>query len=211
MGPPGAGKGTQGELLAETLGVSRLSTGDMLREARRAGTELGREARRYMDAGELVPDDVIVGMIGEALDAPAGTSSFVFDGFPRTIEQARGLDELLVARGEELDAVIDLAVGDEELVARISGRRVCESCDAVTHVSTVGDASRCEACGGRLIQRTDDRPETVRRRLQVYRDLTRPVLDYYRESVTPLMTVDGTGAVEEIQDRLMTALQRLAV
>lgn len=208
MGPPGAGKGTQGERLAERFGVPRLSTGDMLRDARKAGTDLGREARRYMDAGELVPDEVILGIVGEALDGRDDRHGFLFDGFPRTVAQAEGLGELLEARAERLDSVVSLEVPDEEIVARLSGRRVCAGCDAVTHVATAADAEACAGCGGRLVQRADDRPETVRRRLEVYREQTEPVLAYYAGSEVGLTAVDGTGEVEEVFARLTSALPR---
>lgn len=205
MGPPGAGKGTQGERLGEWLGVPRLATGDMLRNARRAGTELGERARRYMDAGELVPDDVILGLIGEALEGPAADGGFVLDGFPRTVAQAEGLQALLERRGESPDRVLDLRVPEEDLVARLSGRRVCAACGAVTHVAVTGD-DPCPECGGELTQREDDRPETVRRRLEVYREQTEPVLRWYRESDVPVESVDGTGSIEEVQRRLRAEL-----
>lgn len=206
MGPPGAGKGTQGDLLAEWLEVPRLSTGEMLRAARQAGTGLGRRARRYMDAGELVPDEVILGMIDEALDRPEAGGGFVLDGFPRTVAQAEGLDGLLEGRGESLDVVLDLAVPDEEVVERLSGRRLCEDCGAVTHVALLEGLGRCLECGGRLVQRDDDRPETVRRRLEVYREQTEPVLAWYEASVTPLRRVEGTGTVQQIFARLREAV-----
>lgn len=198
MGPPGAGKGTQGELLVEWLGVPRYSTGDMLREAERAGTELGRRARRYMEAGELVPDDLILGIVEEALDRDRAWSGFIFDGFPRTVAQAEGLAGLLDRRGLALDAVVRLEVPEEELLRRLTGRRVCVECGEVAHAST-GSEDRCPACGAELVQRSDDRPETVRRRLQVYREDTEPVIQWYRESGVPLVTVDGTGGIGQVQ------------
>lgn len=209
MGPPGAGKGTQGDRVAERLGIPRLSTGDMLREARKRGTPLGREARRYMDAGELVPDDVILGIVDEALGAEGAGRGFLFDGFPRTLAQADGLAALLGERDEALDAVLSLDVPDEELIARISGRRVCESCGHVTHIREVGDASECPVCGERLSQRSDDREETVRRRLGVYREQTEPLLEYYAGSDAGLTIVDGTGDVGEVTERLFRALDEV--
>lgn len=206
MGPPGAGKGTQGELLAEWLGVPRFSTGDMLREARQKGSTLGTRARRYMDAGELVPDDVILGLIDEAMARRAGNRGFILDGFPRTVAQAEGLGALLSRRGERLDAVIDLKVPEDELVSRLSRRRVCGSCGEVTASSGNETELRCPACGGQLIQRSDDRPETVRRRLEVYRGETAPVLEWYGRSDSPVKIVDGTGTVDEVQARLKEAL-----
>lgn len=205
MGPPGAGKGTQGELLSRGTGVPRLSTGDMLREARRRGTELGRRAASYMEAGELVPDDLILGLIDERLDRPGAGDGFILDGFPRTVAQAEGLAELLEGRDESLDAVVVLRVPEEELVRRLAGRRVCEECGEVTRA---GAGPECPECGGRLVQRRDDRPETVRRRLQVYREETRPVLRWYRESDVRVVDVDGTGSVEEVHRDLRGRLGR---
>ena len=177
MGPPGAGKGTQGELLAEHLGVPRLSTGEMLRDARANQTDLGRRAERYMDAGELVPDQVILGMVAEALDGPEPPEGFVLDGFPRTIPQAEGLGELLEKRGTPLDAVVLLTVPEDELVRRLTGRGAQES-------------------------RTDDDPETVRRRVQVYRAETEPVIRSYRDSGVRVVRADGVGSIDEIHQDL---------
>lgn len=207
MGPPGAGKGTQGDRIAERYGVPRLSTGDMLREARKAGTELGREATRYMDAGELVPDEVILGIVDEALSSPSAANGFLFDGFPRTVAQAEALDALLSQRQTPLDAVLSLDVPDGELVERISGRRVCEACGHVTHTRAVGSATECPDCGGPLAQRSDDLPETVRRRLGVYREQTEPVLEYYARGGTGLTAVNGLGTPDEVAGRLEEALQ----
>jgi len=206
MGPPGAGKGTQGDRIAEEFGIPRLSTGDMLREARKAGTTLGQEAQRYMDAGELVPDDVILGIVGDALDAPGAAGGFVFDGFPRTVAQAEGLEELLGEKGVSLDAVLSLDVPDEELVGRISGRRVCEAMGHVTHTREVADSLECPECGGALVHRTDDLPETVARRLGVYREQTEPVLEFYAARDTGLTAVDGLGHPDDVADRLNAAL-----
>jgi len=205
MGPPGAGKGTQGERLAGELDVPRYGTGDMLRDARREGTELGRRAAEYMDAGELVPDEVILGIVQEALERPEAADGFVFDGFPRTLEQAMGLRDVLRQRDEEVDAVLYLEVPEEELVRRLSSRRVCRDCGHVQRAGAVEDG--CEACGGELYQREDDRPETVRRRLEVYRRQTEPVLEWYRRrSSVPVHEVDGTGSVEDVQRRLRRSL-----
>lgn len=207
MGPPGAGKGTQGERIAGDLGIPRLSTGDMLREARRAGTAMGSEARRYMDAGELVPDEVILGIVGEALEAPGAANGFLFDGFPRTLAQADGLEALLHEKRIRLDAVVSLDVPDEELIDRISGRRVCESEGHVTHTRVVGESMICPDCGGALVHRTDDLPETVARRLGVYRELTEPLLDYYARNQVGLTVIDGTGHPDEVGTRLEEALR----
>lgn len=199
LGAPGAGKGTQGALLAKRHGVQQVSTGDLLRDAVRRGSELGRKAKAFMDAGELVPDDVILGMAREVLaDADAG---FVLDGFPRTLEQARGLDALMDELGIALDAVVVLDVPDDVLVKRISGRRSCPECKAVYNVffdppSTPGV---CDRCGTALVERPDDDPGTVKRRLEVYRRQTEPLIAFYEESGVPVRTVDGRQDVEDVQ------------
>jgi adenylate kinase len=178
----------------------------MLREARKAASPLGREAQGYMDSGELVPDDVILGLVEEALATPAAVGGFLFDGFPRTVAQADGLSALLGRRSSDLDAVVTLDVPDEELVARISGRRVCGACGHVTHLIEIGDDTECAVCGGRLIQRSDDSEATVRRRLDVYREQTEPLLEYYARSPIGLTVVDGTGSVDEITESLLAVL-----
>jgi adenylate kinase len=174
----------------------------MLREARRAETPLGREAQRYMDAGDLVPDEIMLGLIGEALDRPDTGGGFILDGFPRTVAQAAGLAELLATRRKEIDAVVKLEVSHDDVVTRLSGRRTCELCGHVTHTLLVGDADTCVRCGGRLTQRSDDRVDTVRRRLDVYHEQTEPVLAWYEASDIELVTVDGTGTKEEVGARL---------
>lgn len=206
MGPPGAGKGTQGELLVEWLGVPRYSTGDMLRAARREHTALGDKAAPFMDTGELVPDELILGIVEEALDRDHTWDGFVFDGFPRTVEQAEGLDRLLARRARRLDAILSLEAPSEELVQRLSSRRVCIECGEVARTTGSGGPGACAACGGRLIQRSDDQPETVRRRLQVYEQETEPVLQWYRASTVPVFDLDGTGSVEQVHARIRDRL-----
>lgn len=205
MGPPGAGKGTQGALLARRYGIPRYSTGDILRAARREGTELGQAAQAYMDAGELVPDDIILGMMREALSSDEAADGFLLDGFPRTIPQVEGLAELLNDLGLELDAVVDLDVPDDEIVRRLSSRRVCADCGRVAPADT-GDETACPDCGGELRRRPDDDPATVRRRLEVYRDETAPVLDWYGDSDTPVLRVRGTGSVDDVLERVVRAI-----
>lgn len=208
LGAPGAGKGTQGALLAKSHGLARVSTGDILRDAVRRGTPLGQEARRFMDAGELVPDDVILGLVREVLaDADAG---FVLDGFPRTLEQARELDRLLDDLGIALDAVIVLDVPDDDLIKRISGRRSCPGCDAVynVHFDPPEDPGLCDRCGSALVERADDDEATVARRLEVYRRQTEPLIEYYRDAGAPVRTVDGRGDVETVQAAIRDALPR---
>jgi len=179
----------------------------MLREARRAGTRLGRDVQRTMDAGELVSDEVILEIVADALEQPGAACGFVFDGFPRTLAQADGLAELLETRGDHLDAVVSLDVSDDELIARISGRRVCREGGHVTHTRVVGDSTECPECGGRLILRTDDEPETVRRRLAVYREQTEPVLEYYARGAVGLTVVDGFGTPDAVAARLEAVLE----
>lgn len=181
MGPPGAGKGTQGELLAEHLGVPRLSTGEMLREAREQRTELGREAQRFMDAGELVPDSVVLGLVEQALNGSGTDAGFILDGFPRTIPQAEGLGGLLAERGAPIDAVVLLRVPEEELVRRLTGRSTTEG-------------------------RTDDDPETVSRRIQVYYEETEPVVRWYGDRGVEILEERGLGSIEEVQASLRRRL-----
>ena len=207
LGAPGAGKGTQGALLAKDLGVQKVSTGDLLREAVRQGTPLGREAKRFMEAGELVPDDVILGMVREVL--AAAPEGFILDGFPRTLEQARGLDEILDELGIGLDAVVVLDVPDEEIVKRISGRRSCPECNAVYNVYFDPPAREglCDRCGATLVERPDDDAATVTRRLEVYRAQTEPLIEFYERSETPVRKVDGLQDVEEVQAAIRKALR----
>ena len=205
MGPPGAGKGTQGEILERHLRVQRYSTGDILRHARRDGTSLGREAQRFMDAGELVPDEVILGIIGEVLQGEAAHDGFVLDGFPRTVAQAEGLGRILDSLGIRLDVILNISVDDEEIVHRLSGRRVCSSC-GIAPGPHGDDEADCPACGGTFVQRRDDGAETVRRRLDIYRELTEPVLSWYRASGARVVEVDGLGTVDEIRDRVQAGI-----
>jgi len=204
FGAPGAGKGTQAELLARRYGLVRLSTGDLLRDAMREGTELGREAKRYYDAGELVPDGVILGMVRETMQGAADAAGFIFDGFPRTVTQAEGLQALLDDVGQPLDAVVVLEVDDEEIVRRLGARLSCPQCGAVYNRDSnpPKEEGICDRCGTPLTQREDDRPETVRRRLAVYRDQTAPLIGFYEQTDTPVHHVNGDRAVDEVQSEL---------
>jgi adenylate kinase len=210
FGPPGAGKGTQGALLAEQRGMLRLSTGDVLRDAVRRGTPMGTEARRYMDAGELVPDAVILGIVRDYLRGEAAERGVIFDGFPRTTPQAEGLDALLEELGRPLGAVLVLEVADEALVKRLSGRRSCSRCGAVFNVyfEPPRRDGVCDACGGDLAQRPDDEPATVRRRLEVYQEQTAPLLEYYATGTVPVHRLDGDRPVDAVQAELITVLER---
>ncbi len=200
LGPPGAGKGTQARELAAELGVPQIATGDMLREAVAAKTPLGLEAKRYMGAGALVPDEVVIGLIAERLAKPDARSGFILDGFPRTIPQAEGLDRLLKDLGQSIDRVIFFDVGEGELLRRLTGRRVCLKCGAAFHLVFAPPKAdgRCDHCGGALIQREDDREETVRTRLAVYARQTAPLLDHYRDRHL-LSAVSGEGDIQAVR------------
>jgi len=206
LGPPGAGKGTQARDLAREWRVPHIATGDMLREAAAAGTPLGLEAKRYMDRGALVPDDVIIGMIADRLRQSDAQSGFLLDGFPRTIAQAEGLERLLKDLGQPLDRVIYFDVGEPELTRRLTGRRVCRACGHSFHV--VSNPPRregvCDACGGELYQRADDSEATVRNRLNVYRKQTAPLLDWYTGKGL-LASIRGEGTIEDIAHRVQDA------
>lgn len=200
LGPPGAGKGTQGDRLVVDCGIPKHATGDILREAVRSGTALGQEAKKFMDAGELVPDEVVLGMVCEVLGSSSAKKGFILDGFPRTLAQAEGLETLLAEEGLKLDAVLYLGVPEEELVLRLAGRRVCSGCGAVYNVHTGAPATEgiCDSCGEALEVRDDDREDVVRNRLRVYRENTEPLLDWYRTRATPLHELAAVGSVDEV-------------
>ena len=206
LGPPGAGKGTQARELAAEMGVPQVATGDMLREAVAAKTPLGLEAKRYMGAGALVPDEVMIGLIAERLAKPDARSGFILDGFPRTIPQAEGLDRLLKDLGQSIDRVIFFDVGEGELLRRLTGRRVCPKCGAAFHLVFAPPEAdgRCDHCGSTLIQREDDREETVRTRLAVYARQTAPLLDHYRDRHL-LSAVSGEGDIQAVRRAIRRA------
>jgi adenylate kinase len=203
LGPPGAGKGTQARDLAQEWRVLHLATGDMLREAVAAGSPLGREAKGYMDQGALVPDDVIIRMMGERLGKADAARGFILDGFPRTIAQADALAKLLNDLGQALDTVVYFDVSEPELLRRLTGRRVCRKCGHTYHLvsNPPKRAGVCDACGGELYQRDDDTEATVRKRLEVYQRQTAPLLDYYRQRHA-LTTVTGEGSLATIRDAI---------
>jgi adenylate kinase len=206
LGPPGAGKGTQARDLAQEWRVLHLATGDMLREAVAAGSPLGREAKGYMDQGALVPDDVIIRMMGERLGKADASRGFILDGFPRTIAQAEALATLLKDLGQTLDTVVYFDVSEPELLRRLTGRRVCRTCGHSYHVTSNPPkrAGVCDECGGELYQRDDDAEATVRKRLDVYQRQTAPLLDYYRQR-SLLATVSGEGPLAAIRDSIRAA------
>jgi adenylate kinase len=207
LGPPGAGKGTQGERLAAALGVPKIATGDVLRSAVREGTPLGREAKAAMDRGDLVPDAVILGIMKEALAAPAAARGSLLAGVVRTEPQADGIERTLGELGRQVDAVLLFDVPDEELVRRLGGRTVCERCQTPYTGREPGET--CEKCGGTLVRRKDDEPEAIRNRLAVYQEQTAPVVDWYRRNHTTLLRIDATGSMDEVTERALEALRRL--
>ncbi len=206
IGPPGAGKGTQAVGLAEALHVPRISTGDILRAAAAAGTAVGRKAKDFMDSGRLVPDDLVVGIVEERLREPDCAGGFLLDGFPRTTPQAEALDAALRRAGRAVRLVLAIEVPDEEVLARLGGRRNCVSCGRIRHVSfdTPPSPGRCE-CGGALVRRDDDRDETIRDRLAVYRSQTAPLLEYYGARGL-LRRVAGVGTPLEVRARVGEAV-----
>jgi len=210
LGPPGAGKGTQAERLREDFGLPHISTGDMLRAQVSEGTELGKQAQRYMSAGELVPDEVIIGMIRERIGAPDARDGFLLDGFPRNTEQADALGEALEALERRLLAVLLIEVSDEELVRRLAGRRVCLKNGHVYHLEFDPPKHEgiCDQDGSRLIQRDDDQEETIRKRLQVYHEQTAPLIDYY-EQAGLLRRFDGRRSANDVNDHIRATLATL--
>jgi adenylate kinase len=203
LGAPGAGKGTQAERLSEDFGLKYIATGNMLREAIRAETELGREAKEYMDRGDLVPDDLIIAMIKQTLEEPDADRGFILDGFPRTERQAEALDDELRRLGRQLSSTLLIDVPEEEVVRRLSGRRVCVKAQHNFHVDfdPPKHPDRCDVDGSRLIVRDDDKPEVVQRRLAQYREKTAPLIHYY-EKQSILRRVDGSKSADEVNDQI---------
>jgi adenylate kinase len=209
VGPPGAGKGTQAAFLAKNLSIPHISTGDLFRANISRQTELGKLAKSYMDAGNLVPDEVTIGMAKDRMEQPDATGGFLLDGFPRNVSQAEALDEMLRAEGMKLDAVLDLEVPEDEVVKRIAGRRICRKDSShVFHVTYSPPKTEgvCDVCGGELYQRDDDSEETVRTRLEVYHTQTEPIIDYYKAQGL-VVTISALGKVDEVTGRAMQALQ----
>jgi adenylate kinase len=209
LGAPGSGKGTQAKLIVEKHGWLHLSTGDLLRKNVADGTALGAKAKPIMESGQYVPDDIINGMVEDELDKPAAQQGVVFDGYPRTLNQAASLDALLQRKGRPVEAVLHLEINPDELVARLSGRRVCTGCGAPYHVKSLPPVKDgvCDACGSPLTQRKDDSEETVRTRLNVYRDQTSPLLEYYAGQ-GKLVAVDASEGIEKTFEGIQAALAR---
>jgi adenylate kinase len=209
VGPPGAGKGTQAQFIASHFSVPKISTGDIFRANVSEGTDLGIEAKKYMDAGDLVPDEVTIAMVKDRLTHDDTTEGFLLDGFPRTVHQAEVLDKVLAVQSVTLTVVLELVVDDEEVVRRLSGRRTCRRCGHVWH-QDFDPPSRdgiCDRCGGELFQRDDDSEQTIRHRLEVYADQTSPLIGYYGDRGL-LRGVDATGPVEDVTERAINALRR---
>lgn len=209
VGPPGAGKGTQAQFIAARFAVPKISTGDIFRANVSEGTDLGLEAKKYMDAGDLVPDEVTIGMVEDRLRHDDASEGFLLDGFPRTVHQAEVLDEMLAPANAALDVVLELVVDDDEVVRRLSGRRTCRRCGHVWHLDFDPPAAegRCDRCSGELFQRDDDSEDTIRHRLEVYADQTSPLIGYYGDRGL-LRGVDATGPVEDVTERAINALRR---
>lgn len=204
LGAPGAGKGTQAEFISEKYNIPMVSTGNMIREALKNATELGLKAKSFMDAGQLVPDEVVIGIIKERLDNEDCKNGFILDGFPRTIPQAEALDKM----GIELDKVVNYEVPDEAIIARMGGRRVCGACGSSYHIefNRPQKVGVCDKCGAELVQRKDDHPDTVKERLRVYHEQTEPLKDYYSKS-GKLRTVDGQNEIAAITKATFAALE----
>jgi adenylate kinase len=210
VGPPGAGKGTQAAFLAENLSIPHISTGDIFRANISQGTTLGRQAQEYMHAGQLVPDEVTIGMAEDRMREEDAEGGFLLDGFPRNITQAQALDGFLQDSGEKLDAVLDLEVPEDEVVRRIAGRRICRNDSSHVFHAEYGPPQRdgvCDVCGGELYQREDDREETVRKRLAVYHSETEPIIDHYKAQGL-VTTISALGEISEVTERAMRALRR---
>lgn len=210
LGPPGSGKGTQGERLQADFRLPYYATGDILRAAVRDGTDLGREAKEFMDRGDLVPDEVIIGVIAERIESPEAADGFILDGFPRTTAQAEALDEAMDRLGRELTAAILIEVSDEEVVRRLSGRRTCVKGGHIFHVDFDPPKKEgvCDICGGQLVVRDDDKPDVVRHRVEEYHSKTEPLVSYYEEKGI-LRRVDGDHPPEEVSDRIRALLATL--
>ena len=209
VGPPGAGKGTQAQFIASHLAIPKVSTGDIFRYNVSVGTELGRQAKTFMERGDLVPDEVTVAMVASRLQEDDAQAGFLLDGFPRNVPQAETLKKLLADWGLRLDLVLELVVDHDEVIRRLSGRRTCRKCGRVWHVAFDPPSRQdiCDECGGDLFQRDDDREETIRHRIEVYQQQTQPLISYYADDGV-LLGIDATGPVDDVTERALLALRR---
>jgi adenylate kinase len=209
VGPPGAGKGTQAQFIASHLAIPKVSTGDIFRYNVSVGTELGRQAKTFMERGDLVPDEVTVAMVASRLQEDDAQAGFLLDGFPRNVPQAETLKKMLADWGLRLDLVLELVVDHDEVIRRLSGRRTCRKCGRVWHIAFDPPSvpGKCDECGGELFQRDDDREETIRHRLKVYQVQTQPLISYYANEGI-LLGIDATGPVEDVTERALLALRR---
>lgn len=208
LGPPGVGKGTQAKLLIERFGIPQISTGDILRAAVKEQTPMGIKAKGFMDSGALVPDAVVIGIVEERIAQADCAPGFILDGFPRTVAQADALKEVLSGMKRGIDHVVSLSVDSKELLVRLTGRRACQKCGAVFHVSFAPPKQEgvCDACGGALFQREDDKEETILKRLSVYEEQTAPLIAYYRDAGL-LRSVNGLGTVDGVQADILSQIQ----
>jgi adenylate kinase len=208
VGPPGAGKGTQAQFISAHLGIPKISTGDIFRANVSQGTELGQQAKKYMDAGDLVPDEITIGMVVSRLEEDDARKGFLLDGFPRNVPQAKTFSDLLLDAETPLDVVLELVVDDDEVVRRLSGRRTCRNCGHIWHLDFDPPSAEgvCDICGGELFQRDDDKPETIRHRLEVYYEQTAPLVGYYAEAGV-LVGIDAMGPVDDVTERALAALR----
>jgi adenylate kinase len=209
LGAPGAGKGTQAAKVAESLKIAHIATGDLFRDAVKKGTDLGKLVKGYMEQGKLVPDDVTIKVIAEKLNDPECSSGIIFDGFPRTLEQAQALDKALAAKKQKVDAAIYIHVPDENLMKRLGGRWTCQQCQTVYHevASPPKKQGICDKCGGKLYQRADDNEATIRERLKVYHSQTSPLMDFYKKA-GKLITIDGTVSIDQVTGQIVKAIKK---
>ena len=212
LGAPGAGKGTQAATVAGKLNLAHIATGDMFREAQKQETELAKQARSYMEKGELVPDEITIQMVLERIAAPDCEKGVIFDGFPRTLKQAEALDEALGKQGKMIDSVVYIKVSEAELLERLGGRWICRQCQTPYHAvnSPPRTPGKCDRCGGELYQRPDDTPETVKERLRVYFAETAPLIEHYNRA-GKLLEVGGEGSVEDVRERILALLEKGSV
>lgn len=213
FGPPGAGKGTQAKILSQKFKIPHISTGDMLREAVANQTELGKKAKSIMENGQLVPDDIMIGIVKETLSSSKCKSGFILDGFPRTVEQAKALDQIFLDLKINDVVIIDFNLDEEEIIKRVTNRRSCSNCGSLFNLLTDKLDNVCPVCGssGTIYQRDDDKEEVIRKRIEVYRNSTLPVKNYYKENNACFISIDGYGEIEEITNKILEKLEKVKV